>query len=191
VLAAAAVDESRIGAGPVYFRYIPGNLRYVRAFPSVTLVARRDAFVAAAIGVDPEAIPAAIAERAGQVLYTPEAIVAAVPPPLFRAHLERTARRGAARGRALRHGTNTPGLLAAIALAVAGIVVGAIFVPREAVVFGAIVLLAYAAAVSLAALGASIRFGSLLVGAMAACGVVATHVIYVVSVARGFVSSWV
>jgi glycosyltransferase involved in cell wall biosynthesis len=190
MLAAAAVDESRIGAGPVYFRYIPGNLRYVRSFPSVTLVARRDAFVAAAIGVDPEAIPAAIAERAGRVLYTPEAIVAAVPPPLFRPHLERTARRGSARGRAMRHGANTPCLLAAIALASASIVVGAIFVPREAVVFGAVVVLGYVAAVSVAALGASIRFGSFFVGAMAACGVVATHVVYVVSAARRFVWSW-
>lgn len=189
VLAAAAVDESRIGAGAVYFRYIPGNLRYVHSFPSATLVARRDAFVDAAVGIDVEAIPAAIAERGGRVLYTPEAIVASVPPPLFRPHLERTARRGAALGRAMRQEAKKRGLLAAIVLAVVGVVVGAIFVPRIAVVVGAVVVLGYVAVVSVAALGAWIRFGSLAVGAMAACGIVATHLVYAAAVARGFVSN--
>jgi glycosyltransferase involved in cell wall biosynthesis len=188
VLAAAAVDESRIGAGPVYFRYIPSNLRFVRSFPSVTLVATRDAFVDAASHVDPEAIPAAIAERGGRVLYTPEAIVAAEPPPLFRAHLARTFRRGVSRGWSARQERYGRALVAFVGVILAAIIAAVISGPREALVVAGFVGLVYGVAITIAALGASLRFGSFLVGAMAACGIVATHGVYVAAFLRGFAS---
>ena len=39
--AAAAVRESRIGGGSLYFRYMPGNIRYVTDFPTASFVVRR------------------------------------------------------------------------------------------------------------------------------------------------------
>ena len=52
VRAASAVDESRIGAGRGYFRYTPGNVRYVRDFPADSLIVRRDAFLTLAPDVE-------------------------------------------------------------------------------------------------------------------------------------------
>lgn len=188
MLAAAAVDESRIGAGPVYFRYIPGNLRYVRSFPSATLVARRDAYIGAAVGVEPEAIPAAIVRRGGRVLYTPEAIVAADPPPLFRRHLERSFRRGVSRGKAL-HRLSVGWLIpVVVVVAVAAVGLCVFAAPSDSLYVAVIVLGAYLVALMVTSLGASLRFGSVVIGALAACGIVVTHASYASGVIVGYVA---
>ena len=41
--AAAAIDESRIGVGFGYFRFPPGNVRFVTDYPAASFVIRRGA----------------------------------------------------------------------------------------------------------------------------------------------------
>ena len=74
--AAAALQESFIGGGSHYFRFTPGNLRFVKQFPGANLVARR-AYCLELPDADlhPDRICAALAGRGRFVLYTPETVV--------------------------------------------------------------------------------------------------------------------
>ena len=81
--AAAAIDESRMGAGLGYFRHTPGNIRYVRDFPAANLVVRRDEFLALPAETPLGEVVSALAARNVRVLYTPDAVVVAEPPPLL------------------------------------------------------------------------------------------------------------
>jgi hypothetical protein len=181
--AAAAVDESRIGAGLGFFRYTPGNVRFVSTYPGASIVVRKDAFLS--LGDSPPTDLANVLSANGDaVLYTPETVVVVDPPPLFRPHLEVVAARARTRARRL---PRAAGLVVAGAAAVAAIVVAAI--ASADVRYGVeCAVLLYLAAVAVATLAAAMRFQSAVVGALAAAGIVATHAAYLAGFARGALS---
>jgi glycosyltransferase involved in cell wall biosynthesis len=188
--AAAAVQESRLGGGSLYFRFMPGNLRLVEDFPSPSIVVRRSAYAGLA-GTPPHDLAAALAERGGLVVYTPETVVVAPVPPLFAPHLGRMAAYGRVRGRALRR----RGLRALRASTLLGLGVALLAVATPVVLAGGWLRMAwlaaaaaYALAVACAAVTAALRFRSPLVGALAVAAFPATHAVYAVSVLRGFLA---
>ena len=188
--AAAAVQESWLGGGSHYFRFTPGNLRFVRQYPGTNIVARRDyCLELPEEDLHPARICAALVGRGRLVLYTPETVVVAPRLPLFRAHLEGAAAAGRTRGEAIRSfghrgitAASLPplGLLAFVLLgwplALAGGGWRLIWLSF---------LAAYLALVSGTGLLAALRFHSLRVGALAAVGVVAVHLTYALNVVRG------
>lgn len=188
--AAAALAESFLGGGSHYFRFTPGNLRFVRQFPADNVVVRKEDFLALdADSVHPNAMCAALNERGRKVLYTPESVVVVARPPLWRPHLSEIASAGRTRGAAIRrdgiHGITAPSLLplGLLAFIVLGwplaLVAGA---PRDLWLAAWAV---YLAAVLLTAGLAALRFRSVRVGALAAAGLVAVHVTFAVSVIAG------
>jgi hypothetical protein len=185
--AAAAIAESRLG-GLVYFRYTPGNVRFVDDFPTASFVVRRQPFLALADTVVPEEIPRALATAGEGVLYTPESVIVIDPPPLFRPHLGRVIRHGRDRGRQLRRGRLIAARPSAIAMFVAIIGVGAAIALERG--GGWLTLVAsfasvYVLAICLAGVAAALRFQSAAVGGLAIIGTVCTHVVYLVGATRG------
>lgn len=184
--AAAAVAESRLG-GLVYFRYTPGNLRFVDAFPTGSFLVRREAFLALSPDVDREGVAVAMAETGARVLYTPESVIVLDPRPLFRPHLARVYQHGLDRGHQLRRG-RIAASRAALGLGVILVFVGvcvAILLGGGRLDLVSGLLAAYAAAVALVAVAGAIRFQSVSVGALAAVGTVCTHVVYLAGAVRG------
>ncbi|HEX2112408.1 MAG TPA: glycosyltransferase [Gaiellaceae bacterium] len=193
--AAAAVWESRLGGGSTHFRFTPGNLRFVRSFPTTNIVVRRADYLAVQQGEN--ASEERLCERLGtldkRVVYTPESVVVSPkPPPLFRPHLRTVAQYGWARGRslrlvgaaALRPSTLPPlGLFALLAagwpLALRGGLLRTTWLA---------VWVSYGGLVMLAGLAAAVRFRSLRVGVLAAGGAVGTHFVYAPAFLRGFFS---
>jgi glycosyltransferase involved in cell wall biosynthesis len=188
--AAAAVQESWLGGGSHYFRFTPGNLRFVHHFPGTNMVVRREASLAIPEHeLHPNLICAALAGRGQRVLYTPETVVVAPRPALFRPLLSRVAAAGLARGGEIRR-FGPRGLTAAslpplglLAFLVAGwplllagetgrLVWAAIGVAYLAVVLGTSAL-------------ATLRFRSLRVGVLAAIGLFLVHLTYAIGVLRG------
>jgi glycosyltransferase involved in cell wall biosynthesis len=188
--AAAALRESFLGGGSLYFRFTPGNLRFVRHFPAENVVVRREDLLALAADLaHPNRLCAALTERGRKVLYTPETVVVVPRPPLFRPHLREIAAAGLARGEAIRRhgirGTTAASLLplallvlivAGWPLALAGEALRDLWLAAWAV---------YLAAVVLSGALAALRFRSIRVGALAAVGLVAVHVTYAIAVVRG------
>jgi glycosyltransferase involved in cell wall biosynthesis len=190
--AAAAVDESRIGAGLGYFRYTPGNIRYVKDFPAESVVIRREDFLALAPDVELEDVVAAVSDAGGRVLYTPDSVIVSVPPPLFGPHLRVVFGRGSSFGRSVRRGrVRRPGLRSSLmAIAMLAVIIGVVLAfggVRADVLLG--VALVYAVAVAIAALAAALRHQSLMVGVLTAGGIVCTHVVYSAGVIRGLISA--
>ena len=186
--AAAAIDESRIGAGFGYFRYTPGNVRLVKDFPALSFVIRRGALLALPDDLAVEEFVSTLAEATGPVLYTPESVIVVAPPGLFAPHLRAVFAGGRRRGRALRGGRIVlwraaslvfPAIFAVAVVVLAGGSGGAL--PE---VVGAIAL-GYALVVVLASLAGALRFQSLAVGAVAGVGIVLTHASYLAGLARG------
>jgi len=191
--AAAAVTESRLGGGSLYFRFTPGNLRVIRTFPLRNFVIRRADFVAAAEKGEPGDDLCERLEALGKrIVYTPETVVVAPRPPLFRPHLAEVAKYGRARGwairrqglRALRRSTVPPLTLVAFSLLgwlllLGGKVGGAVLLALWGSYLGAIVL---------GGIMAAIGFSSWRVGLLAVAGFVSTHVTYGLSLARGILS---
>ena len=86
-------QESWLGGGSHYFRFTPGNLRFVRQFPGSDLVARTERS-ASRLPEDASSRTASSPHSrraAGWFSTTPETVVVAPRPPLFRPHLERVA----------------------------------------------------------------------------------------------------
>jgi glycosyltransferase involved in cell wall biosynthesis len=187
--AAAAVLESRLGGGSRRSRYFPGNVRVVSDQPTDTLIARRpDALAAVDAGVAGDALVAWLAARGRRTVYTPDASVAAAPPPLMRPHLTSTYTHAASRGTAARL-TRGASVSAATALSLVPAAIALAGVVLLAVCFvttGVILVAAYAAAVLVTTLLAAVRFRSLPVGLLAVPGFVATHAAYVAGFVRGF-----
>jgi glycosyltransferase involved in cell wall biosynthesis len=190
--AGAAKRESRLGGGLQYFRYLPGNLRYVDDYPTESLVVRRDLVRSVLAGVEPRNMCAVLAAHGTLVLYTPESTIASRPASLFREHLTWVLAHGRNRGRALRTRgiralrlSSLPPLLFALfvllgwPLLLAG---GA----GQAVWVG--VWIVYLALVVAASAIAGLRFRSLQVGLLALPGFVLTHAAYVVGFAQGLVA---
>lgn len=190
--AAAAIGESRLGGGSMHFRFTPGNLRFVTDFPDANIVVRRDDFLAAS-ATDPSGnLCELLAALGKQVVYTPETVVVALRPPLFRPHLAAVGRYGFECGRAVRrHGPR--GLLLSIIPPVGLVVFAAL---GWSLLFGGpslrdlwlILWASYFVAVGLSAVVAAAGFRSLWVGLLAAVGMIATHLTYGISFARGMLS---
>lgn len=190
--AAAALEESWLGGGSHYFRFTPGNLRFVQQYPGTNVVARRVyCLELPEEDLHPARICAALAGRGRLVLYTPETVVVAPRLPLFRAHLKGTAAAGRVRGQAIRtfgaRGVTAASLppLGLLAFVLAGwplLLAGAGWR-----LIWLSLLAAYLTLVTATGLLAALRFRSLRVGALAAVGVVAVHLTYAVNVLRGIV----
>jgi glycosyltransferase involved in cell wall biosynthesis len=189
-IAAAAILESRLGAGSRRIRYSPGNVRLVVDYPAANIVVRRrDYLEAAEAGVPEERLVTWLTRHGREVVYTPETMVVDSPAPLFLPHLRAVAAHAASRGGAMRvtHGrsldvvrlvTLLPFLLgvAGLPLIVIGGTAGGVGVAFE---------LVYGAALLMIAVTGAFRFHSLRAGALAAPGALATHVTYVVTFLAG------
>lgn len=192
-LAAGAVSESRIGGGLGYFRYMPGNVRYVRDFPASAFVVRRSTLLEVPDHVPLAELVTAVAATGDRVLYTPEAVVVAAPPPLFRPHLHAVVERAALTGHRLRvrpRGATMALLVGVAVLALAaalGLVLAFDFPAFADVVIAAAAT--YVVVVAVAAAGATLRYQSIAVGALAFAGIVATHGAYMFGLAKGVVSA--
>lgn len=187
---AAAVRESRIGGGSLYFRYMPGNIRYVRDFPTASFVVRRGLLLELPPDIEAERVPAALAERGDLVVYTPEAFLLEAPEPLFRPHLRGTFAYGRDRGSAFaRRGFSVlrPSTILAVPLGLF-LVFGwlLLLLPGAASIWVAATGL-YVASVVVSGLVGSLRFRSLRVGLLVVAGLVLTHAVYAVSFATGMV----
>jgi hypothetical protein len=185
--AAAAILESRLGGGSRRSAYFPGNVRFVSDYETTSIVVRRPDWQAAAeAGIPVERLVSWLAQRGRRAVYTPDSMVVASPPPLFRAHLADTSRHAVSRGRAARcsRGTSlsaeTLFSLAPAACAVLGVSLGLAGRRR-----GASLVAVYGTAVVGAAVLAGLRFRSAKVGLLAAPGLAATQATYVVGFTRG------
>jgi hypothetical protein len=190
--AAAAVLESRLGGGSRRARHFPGNVRVVTDYPAAGVVVRRSDYLAALdAGVDQERLVAWLHAGDRRTIYTPDTSVSAVPPPVFRPHLQATLEHARARGSIARRGRGRT-LSAATALSLlpaACAVVGLVLlfaaggVARDV---GVVLVLAYAACVFGSAVLAATRFRSLRAGLLVAPALVATQAVYVAGFVRGF-----
>jgi glycosyltransferase involved in cell wall biosynthesis len=188
--AAAAVLESRLGGGSRRSRYFPGNVRIVSEQPADTVIGRRaDVLAADDAGVGRDELVSWLAARGRRTVYTPDASVAAPPPPLMRPHLAATYGHAKLRGTAARTTRGSSVSVAtALSLAPAAVAVcGIVLLAAGFVAVGIVLVVAYAAAVLLTTLLAALRFRSLPVAALAVPAFVATHAAYVAGFVRGFV----
>ena len=189
--AAAALRESRMGGGSLYFRFMPGNIRYVSDFPTASFVVRRERILALPVEIRTEQVPRALAERNELVVYTPEAFLVESPEPLFMPHLARIAAYGRDRGSAFsRHGWSTLRsstfmvMLVGLFLAFGWLL---LFVQGDARWIWFAAVAAYGIGVVISALIGALRFRSFRLGVLVIVGLVATHVVYVGSFGRGMV----
>jgi glycosyltransferase involved in cell wall biosynthesis len=191
---AAAVRESRLGAGSRRSSFFPGNVRTVTDDPAESVLVRRDDYLAAlAAEVDDDSLVSWLAARGRRTIYTPDTSLAAPAPPLVRPHLTVVVRHARARGRAARR-TRGKSLSAATALsltpAVAAIVGIAFALVGDGMrTAGVFLILVYAAALAVSGLHAALRFRSFVVGALEPFALVATQVTYVAGFIRGFLSA--
>jgi glycosyltransferase involved in cell wall biosynthesis len=187
---AAAVLESRLGAGSRRSSYLPGNIREVSDHPAESVVFRREDLDAlAAAGVPRDRMVGWLAERGRRTVYTPDASVSAPPAPLLRRHLAATFAHGRARGTTARRSRGTS-LSAATALSLtpaAFALVGAALVAVGGSVrtAGLVLLLAYAAALTVSGMHAALRFRSPVVGLLQPAAVVSSQAAYLAGFVRG------
>jgi glycosyltransferase involved in cell wall biosynthesis len=187
---AAAVLESRLGAGSRRSSYLPGNVREVSDHAAESIVLRRDDHDAvSAAGVEPDRVVAWLAEHGRRTIYSPDTSVSAPPAPLLRPHLAATFRHARARGAAARRSRGTS-LSAATALSLtpaAAAVVGVVFVLVGGAVrtAGYMLLLAYAAALAVSGIHGALRFRSPAVGLLQPLAVVASQATYLGGFVRG------
>jgi glycosyltransferase involved in cell wall biosynthesis len=187
--AAAAIVQSRLGGGSLYFRFTPGNLRYVDDFPGASVVIERGRYLELNEALTSQELPARLTANGNAVLYTPETVVVGTTPRLFRPHLEQTFAYGRRRGaeirrrgiHAVRRSTLLPvALLVFLALGPLAAVLGGS--AGSAWLAGALL---YVAAVAISAAIAALSFRNLAVGALAAVGLVLTHLAYAAGLLRG------
>ena len=190
VRAAAAVSESRLGSGSLYYRFTPGNLRFVQDFPSTSYVVRRDAFLETAPSIPPEQVVAALTKLGYRAVYSPEAFVTASPEPLFRPYLSRVWTYGRLRGATVRSGGRHALRPSTVAVLVVALVasLGWILSPLGLPVLTPwlVLWIAYGAAVLLTAVIGGIRFGSPAVAGLTAVAMPAVHASYALGFVEGF-----
>jgi len=188
--AAAAIRESRFGGGSQYYRFMPGNIRYVRGFRSSSYLVRRTSFLRLPTGLTAEDVPGALSEAGERVLYTPEAVVVATAAPLYRSHLAHAFSEGRARAGAVRRrGPRGMASSTAFALAAAAFLsLGWLLALAGDEGFDAwlAAVVAYGAAIAAHAVSAGIRQRSARLGVLVLSGLVLTHAVYV----GGFVLGW-
>jgi glycosyltransferase involved in cell wall biosynthesis len=190
--AAAASSESRLGGGSLYFRFTPGNLRYVDDFPGGSIVVDKERYLALGDTVSPQDVAARLTARGDSVLYTPETVVVGPAPPLFRPHLGVTFAYGRRRGgevrrrgiRAVRRSTLLPvALVGFLAIVPAALLAGGLL--RTVWVVAAV---AYAVSVVVGAAFAAFSSRSFAVGGLVAVGLVLTHLTYAAGFLRGLIA---
>jgi glycosyltransferase involved in cell wall biosynthesis len=189
----AAVLESRLGGGSRRSSYFPGNVRVVSDYPADSVVIRRDDYTAAAAAaVGADALVAWLAERGRRTVYTPDASVAAAPPPLILPHLRATIRYARARGVVARRtrGTSLSAATARSLLPLAAAVVGVVLllIGGSVRTAGLVLVLGLGAALVASGLHAAVRFASPAVGLLEPPSVVATHAAYIAGFLRGLAS---
>jgi hypothetical protein len=186
--AAAGVVESRLGGGSLYFRFTPGNLRFVSDFPATSIIVRKDDFVAA--GEAPlDELAGRLVAAGKSVLYTPETVVVAPPPALFRPHLQQAFEYGRRRSgdlrrrglRALRLTTLLP--LALLLFLAAGPILILAGGAWRTVWLASIGI--YVVAVLASGTIAALRFRDLRVGALTVVGLVGRHIVYAAGLVTG------
>ena len=190
--ASAALQETLLGGGSHYFRFTPGNLRFVRLFPGGNLIARRKYLQELPErDLHPHLVCAALADRGRFVLYTPETVVVAPTPPLFHPYLQQVAALGRSRGNAIRErgmrglSAGAVGPLALAAFLLLGWVLFSLGGAWE--ILWATAWALYAAVVLVNALLAGLRFRSLRIAGLTAAGSVAAHFVYAAGVVIGIV----
>ncbi len=189
---AAAVLESRLGAGSRRFSYLPGNVRLVADQAAESIVVRREDYAAVSgAGIEPDRIVAWLAERGRRTIYTPDTSVSAPPPALVRPHLRATFRHGRARGAAARRsrGASLSGATALSLTPAAAAVAGAALVLAAGSVrtAGFVLLIAYGAALAVSGIHAAVRFRSPAVGLLQPFAVVASQATYLGGFVRGLI----
>jgi glycosyltransferase involved in cell wall biosynthesis len=187
---AAAVLESRLGAGSRRSGYFPGNLRTVADYPAESVVVRaKDYLAAQEAGVDGEDLVAWLAARGRHTIYTPDTSLAAAPPPFIRPHLDGTLRHARARGSAARRtgGRSLSGATArSLAPAAAAVAGGAFLVAGGRLhIPGLVLVLAYAGALLASGTHAALRFRSLVVGVLEPPAVVVSQAAYMLGFIQG------
>lgn len=180
--AAAAVRESRLGGGSQYFRYTPGNIRFVGDFPGSSVVLRREDYLAlGAGGIAQDRICEALADASLPILYTPESLVVAPVAPLWAPHLKAARAGGTARARAVRmHGAGWLRLSSLVLLlALVWVAFGWLLAFRsDGLAVWLAGLAVYVTPVLVASAIGGARFRSVRVGAMVLAAFFATHVAY-------------
>jgi len=188
--AAAAIRESRFGGGSQYYRFMPGNIRYVSDFRSATYIIRRDAYLRLPRDVAPEDVPEAIDLAGDRVVYTPEAFVVAPAAPLFAPHLRNAVAYGRARAASLsRRGRSAVRPSTAAVLALAALVAFGwllVFAGRPWVDVWVAAVAVYVMLVILRALLAALQHQRPGIGALVAVGLVLTHGAYLGGLVSGF-----
>jgi glycosyltransferase involved in cell wall biosynthesis len=190
--AGAALQETFLGGGAHYFRFTPGNLRFVELFPGGNIIARRSYLQELREReLHPHLVCAALASRGRFVLYTPETVVVAPTPPLFRPYLRQIATLGRSRGNSIRerglHGVSGGALppLALLAFLLGGWVL--VWLGGGWVIVWALAWAAYFALVVVNALLAGLRFRSLRIAGLTAVGSIAAHLTYAAGLVVGVV----
>jgi hypothetical protein len=190
--AGAAMQETFLGGGAHYFRFTPGNLRFVRLFPGGNIVARRAYLLELTEReLHPHLVCAALAGRGRFVLYTPETVVVAPTPPLFRPYLRQVVALGRSRGNAIRerglHGLSGGALPPLVLLA---FLLGGWVLVWLGGIWGLVWALGWATYFALVvanALLAGLRFRSLRIAGLTAVGSIAAHLTYAAGLVIGLV----
>jgi glycosyltransferase involved in cell wall biosynthesis len=180
---AATVLESRLGGGFRRQRYFPGNLRNVTDFPTSTVVLRRSAMPPPPLREDRLVHELA---RRGRVVYTPETMVVAPPPPALAPLLRLVHRDGGSRGQALRQWLDESGPRRRCVGAAAALGLPLLMLLRRRVT-GA-VRLACAAAIGVNALVGAVRFRSPTLVLLAPPTLVLSRLAYLGGFVRGLLA---
>lgn len=184
---AAAVCESRLGGGALYFRHTPGNLRFVSDFPDETIVVRRDRFLAlgdVALGD----VCCRLVGSGNTVVYTPDTVLADRPEPLFGPRFRQAAAYGVRRGQHVRHGSARIRLttfLPVVLLLVLAATPIAVVMGGAGLRFWLVAMVVYGLALLAGGVLAALKFRSAAVGAVSMVGLVGTHVAFGAGFLRG------
>jgi hypothetical protein len=190
--AAAAISESRVGAGSLHFRFTPGGIRFVSDFPSRSIVVRRDSYLALPPSTLPEMEVLELVAAGERVLYAPDASVTAPPAPMFMGHLRRVSSYGRTRGALVRRRgvtalrPSTVGVVVLIAWTLLGWLLA--FAGTVALRTWLAVWCLYGAVVLVAAVLGGLRFGSVRVALLTLVGLPLTHGAYGLAFLSGFSS---
>ena len=184
---AAAVCESRFGGGSLYFRYSPGNLRFVDDFPEDTIVVRRDRFLE--LGDVPlDEVCSRLVEAGEGGRYTPDTVLADRPEPLFGPRFRAATRHGLRRGRHVRAGgrhVRVTTLLPVALIVFAASAPFAFALGGVALELWLVAAVAYGFVLLAAGILAAVKFHSLAVGGLAIVGLLGTHVAFGAGFVRG------
>jgi len=187
---AAAVLESRLGAGSRRIRYLPGNVRTLADHEATSVVVRRADYVEALeLGIPGDRLVAWLAGRGKRTIYTPDTSVSLSPPPLVGPHLTATEAYARTRGAVARasRGTSLSGSTAISVGPFAGALAGVLLLlaGERARRAGSVLVLAYAGTLAFSGLHAALRFRSLTVALLHPPAVIATHAAYLYGFVRG------